>query len=186
MTPHVKNYVEQHQDLLDTDLNTFTDVFFKYGYTSEDCSAFFEVLTALNLFKDLDQKITETQKQLAEDAKKITDKYNLPYISATICVHDIPLTSKQDLIEAKSFGNISLRVVPLTNNIGKELSIRCGQSTTSILRNNVEIATIPSDSIFIKSLNSFYDYSSLSKPFFRKFEAQCKKIRKVLDALTTQ
>ena len=177
LTENVKKYIEKYSDLIEEDLQEFIDKFFKSGYTLEDGECFFQVLDTLNLYTDIDKAIQTTQDRLAHDAKIIAQKYGLQnIISVGVMEHDHILHNKQDIIDARTFGNISLGTYVLNSGLPGGRWLRIGLSAayiTNLLSADVKIKC-PRNSI--DSLNYFYKYITYCLPYLHKFETFCKKL----------
>lgn len=142
---------------------------------------FFEVLDTLNYYTDIDQAIKTTQDKLAYDAKNIAQKYNLENnISVCILKHDKCLKTKQDIVDARGFGNIHLNVYVLDPRVSDTKYLRIGLSRAFITDYISEDIKINCPNIFINTLEYFYKYNTYCKPYLKKFESFCKKLTQEL------
>lgn len=181
LTDYVKQYIEKYNNLIDKNLQEFIDNFFKSGYKEEDAGCFFKVLDTLNYYTDIDQAIKTTQDKLAYDAKNIAQKYNLEHnISVCIMKHDECVETKQDIIDAKTFGNIHLGVHVLDPVLldTKQLRIGLGRAfITDYMSEDIKL-NCPDD--FINTLEYFYEYNMYCKPYLKDFESFCRKLSRTL------
>jgi hypothetical protein len=177
LTEYVKQYIEKYNNMIDENLQEFIDEFFKSGYKEEDAECFFKVLDTLNYYTDIDQAIKTTQDKLAHDSMRIAQKYDLENnISVCIMKHDQCLKTKQDIIEAKTFGNIHLNVHVLDPKVSDTKLLRIGFGRAFITDYMSEDIKLNCPNTFINTLEYFYKYNIYCEPYLKKFEAFCKKL----------
>ena len=182
LTDYVKQYIEKYNNMIDENLQEFIDKFFKSGYKEEDAECFFKVLDTLNYYTDIDQAIKTTQDKLAYDAKNIAQKYNLENnISVCIMKHDKCLKTKQDIIDAKTFGNITLHVNVLDPNLSDTTWLRIGLTKAFITDYISDDIKINCPHVFIDTPEYFYKYNIYCEPYLKKFESFCKKLAQELN-----
>lgn len=177
LTDYVKQYIEKYNNMIDENLQEFIDKFFKSGYKEEDAECFFKVLNTLNYYTDIDQAIKTTQDKLAYDAKNIAQRYNLENnISVCIMKHDECLETKQDIIDAKTFGNIHLNVHVLNPKVSDTKLLRIGLGRAFITSHMSEVIRLNCPDTYIDTLEYFYKYNIYCDPYLKKFEAFCKRL----------
>lgn len=177
LTEYVKHYIEKYNNMIDEDWQEFIDKFFKSGYKEEDAECFFKVLNTLNYYTDIDQAIKITQDKLAYDAKNIAKKYNLENnISVCVMKHHEFLETKQDIIDAKTFGNIHLNVYVLDPKVSSTKLLRIGLGKAFITDYMSEDIKLNCPDTYINTLEYFYRYNIYCKPYFKDFESFCRKL----------
>lgn len=98
LTPFVKKYIEDNQELLETDFEQFVA---QFTGTREDFTCFLSILqNILNEYKDLDSKIKEYAESLQKHASDLEKKYThvagiTPFL---YCLSDEHLESSNNLV----------------------------------------------------------------------------------------
>ena len=94
--------------------------------------------------------------------------------------HDDCVETKQDIIDAKTFGNIHLGVHVLDPELSdtKQLRIRLGRAfITEHISADIKLDC---PCIFIKTLKYFYEYNIYCEPYLKEFESFCRKLNNKL------
>ena len=161
LTPFVKKYIEDHQELLETNFEKFVDLFEGRG---TDFTCFLSILqNILNEYTDLDSKIKEYTGLLQKHASDLEKKYThvagiTPFL---YCLSDEPIESSSNLVsrmvrirltEDKSIPNT------LPSDLSYNLKIYYGDVVFSLAdKDNHSSAQF----IFYPKFNDYFNFTEL-------------------------
>lgn len=198
LTPFVKKYIEDHQELLDTDFEQFVELF---SGAKEDFTCFLSILqNTLKQYTDLDSKIKEYIDLLQQHAHDLEKKYThvagiTPFLYG---ISNEPLTSSSNLVSA----SMNIRVtedgsipIALPADLSYKLQPHYGKVTLSLAdkdnHSSAEFVFTPKfqehfnfTELYIKKLlpTTFNQMEDLYKDIDAKFDDCVKSIQWKIDA----